>query len=67
MPEKLIVKVQKLLAESPDGISINQLALKLNVNRFMLSGYLKAYEEVGLLRVFTIGPAYVYKLNENRT
>lgn len=62
MSDHLIVEILKYLAENPDGKSISQLSEKFGINRLMLSGYLKAYEEIGKLRKLEIGTAVIYKL-----
>jgi len=66
MTEMLIKKIERILNENKDGVSINQIANKLNINRFMLSGYLNAYAEVGYLRKMNMGASHIFKMNENR-
>jgi len=62
MSDHLIESIRKHLGENPDGKSISQLSEKFRMNRLMLSGYLKAYEEVGVLTKLEISTAIIYKL-----
>lgn len=64
IPNDLISFIRIYLDENPDGASINGLARHFNVNRQALGPYLKAYEEMGVLKKVVIGPAFVYRLNK---
>ena len=64
MDGRLIDTILKYLHENPDGESMYYLAHRFAVNRFMLGGYLQAYEEVGVLRKVKIGPAVVFKIKD---
>ncbi len=66
MGNQLIETIMDYLCENKDGVSINHLAHHFKLNRYMLGGYLRAYEEMGVLRKVLIGPAMVYKV-KNRS
>ena len=58
-------KIIGLLDEDP-GQSVNDMAKQLEVNRTFLSGYLKALEDEGYIRLKKIGPAKVYFNNASK-
>ena len=64
MSDHLIISIKSYLSENPDGKSISQLSEKFRINRLTLSGYLKAYEELGILRKIEVGTAIIYKLKD---
>lgn len=56
-------KIIELLKRNP-GQPVKELAVQLNINRTFLSGYLKALEDQGYVKLKRIGPAKVYFNNE---
>ncbi len=52
-------KIRSLLDEVP-GQSVKELAAKLGENRTLVSGYLRALEDLGYVTSRPIGPARVY-------
>ena len=64
IPEGTIKSILLYLKDNPDGVSVNRISRFFKINRQMLGAYLQAYEEIGVLRRYEIGPAYVYRPSE---
>jgi len=58
-------KIVELLEQDP-GQSVKEMADQLDVNRTFLSGYLRALEDQGYIKLKKIGPAKVYFNNSKR-
>lgn len=58
-------RIAGLLRDDP-GQSVKEMANHLEVNRTFLSGYLKALEDQGYIKLRRIGPARVYFHNASK-
>lgn len=51
--------IKGVLAKDP-GLSVKELAERLNINRQFMAGFLRALEERGEVRYRNVGPARIY-------